>query len=146
MGRFFTLPEAEKLLPEVERRLREALFLKSELSTLEEELKEFSRHVLLAGGVRVDHTKVLARRARRDDSIRRLQETVDNIHETGAQVKDLDIGLIDFPSLYQGEEVCLCWKLGEGATIDFWHGASEGFGGRKRIDREFRDSHHGGKS
>jgi hypothetical protein len=43
---------------------------------------------------------------------------------------------------YQGRDVCLCWKLGEDA-IRFWHGAEEGFRGRKRIDDEFLLNHTG---
>jgi hypothetical protein len=48
-------------------------------------------------------------------------------------VRDLDLGLVDFPSLLEGEEVCLCWKLGE-ERIAFWHGIEEGFAGRKPLD------------
>ena len=57
-------------------------------------------------------------------------------------VKDLDVGLIDFPTLYRGEEVYLCWKLGE-TGIQYWHGIDEGFRGRKKIDRDFLDNHKG---
>jgi hypothetical protein len=57
-------------------------------------------------------------------------------------VKDLDTGLVDFPTMYRGVEVCLCWKLGEGA-IGYWHGVDEGFRGRKPIDQDFRDQHRG---
>jgi hypothetical protein len=53
-------------------------------------------------------------------------------------VKDLDTGLVDFPTLFRGQEVYLCWKLGE-ASIEFWHSVDEGFRGRKAIDRDFRD-------
>jgi hypothetical protein len=49
------------------------------------------------------------------------------------QVKDLDIGLLDFPCKVEGEVLLLCWKLGEPA-ITHWHGVSEGFAGRKPVD------------
>ena len=58
---------------------------------------------------------------------------MNKIQETGCVVKDLDEGLVDFPSLIEGEEVYLCWKLGE-EHIDFWHGVDEGFAGRKPLD------------
>ena len=64
------------------------------------------------------------------------------IQENGVVVKDLDIGLIDFPTLFRGEEVYLCWKLGE-TGIRFWHGLDEGFRGRKPIDEEFLANHRG---
>ena len=64
------------------------------------------------------------------------------MNELGAQIKDLDIGLIDFPTMYRGREVLLCWKLGE-ERIAFWHGTDEGFKGRKAINDEFREQHRG---
>jgi hypothetical protein len=48
-------------------------------------------------------------------------------------VKDLDIGLLDFPALLNNEEVYLCWRLGE-ERIRFYHSQEEGFSGRKPID------------
>jgi hypothetical protein len=60
-------------------------------------------------------------------------------------VKDLDIGLVDFPTTFNGVEVYLCWKLGE-PGIEFWHGVEEGFRGRKPIDREFLENHRGDRA
>jgi len=71
-----------------------------------------------------------------------LRNAIESVQELGCVVKDLDIGLIDFPTLFRGEEVYLCWKLGE-PVIAFWHGVDEGFRGRKAIDRDFRDNHCG---
>ena len=50
----------------------------------------------------------------------------------GALVKDLDEGLVDFPAQREGEEVLLCWRLGED-EISFWHGLEEGFSGRRPL-------------
>jgi hypothetical protein len=58
---------------------------------------------------------------------------VDRLDELGVQVKDLDTGLLDFPALRDGEEVELCWRVGE-AAVAHWHGIGEGFAGRKPID------------
>jgi hypothetical protein len=91
--------------------------------------------------MRVNPSDTLALRTRQDASARALKTAMDGIEEAGAQVKDLDIGLIDFMTLYRGEEVCLCWRMGED-EIRFWHGAQEGFRGRKPIDDEFL-KHHG---
>jgi hypothetical protein len=62
-----------------------------------------------------------------------LEACIDRLHEAGVQVKDLDTGLIDFPSLRDGAEVLLCWRAGEG-EIEYWHGLDEGFAGRKPVD------------
>jgi hypothetical protein len=52
----------------------------------------------------------------------------------GVDVKDPDVGLIDFPAIRRGREVLLCWKLGEGERISYWHSIESGFGGRKLIE------------
>jgi hypothetical protein len=54
------------------------------------------------------------------------------IDAAGAQIKSLEEGLLDFPSRREGEEVLLCWKLGED-EIRYWHGVDEGFAGRKPL-------------
>ena len=54
------------------------------------------------------------------------------VNAAGAQIKSLDEGLLDFPSLREGERVLLCWKLGED-EIAYWHGVDEGFAGRKPV-------------
>jgi hypothetical protein len=58
---------------------------------------------------------------------------VNEIHGLGAQVKDADEGLIDFPALRGGEEILLCWRLGED-EIAFWHDLEQGFAGRRPLD------------
>ena len=57
---------------------------------------------------------------------------VAQLEELGLLVKDLDRGLVDFPALRDGEEVLLCWEVGED-EIAFWHGVDEGFAGRKPL-------------
>jgi hypothetical protein len=58
---------------------------------------------------------------------------VDKLEELGVVLKDLDLGLLDFPSVREGEDVLLCWHVGEDAVTS-WHGLEEGFAGRKPID------------
>ena len=142
MQRLFTVEQAEGLIRVLEGELRRALSLKTEYETLDEELRGWTRRVSMAGGSRVDHTEVLASRTRMAEALARLKAALDGIHEYGCVVKDLDIGLIDFPAMFRGEQVLLCWKLGE-AGIEYWHGMEEGFGGRKPIDEEFLKAHRG---
>lgn len=56
-----------------------------------------------------------------------------NIHNQGVQLKDVEHGLIDFPAWIDGQEVLLCWKQGED-QIEYYHGIHEGFMGRKKIE------------
>ncbi|MBV8064037.1 MAG: DUF2203 domain-containing protein [Actinobacteria bacterium] len=64
---------------------------------------------------------------------RAIARAVDAIAEHGAEVKDIDEGLIDFPALHQGETVLLCWRLGED-EIGFWHRVEDGFAGRRPVE------------
>jgi hypothetical protein len=88
---------------------------------------------MVLGGTSPPLADLLRKKTEHDEAAERLVEIVNRIQETGVLVKDLDIGLVDFPSLLEGEEIYLCWKLGED-HIDFWHGVDEGFTGRKPID------------
>jgi hypothetical protein len=63
---------------------------------------------------------------------RSLAQVIDEIGEYGAEVKDLDEGLIDFPALRRGETVLLCWQLGED-RIRYWHTVEDGFAGRQPL-------------
>jgi hypothetical protein len=62
-----------------------------------------------------------------------IAECVRVLDDAGVQVKSLEEGLLDFPSLRDGEDVLLCWQVGE-PEVAFWHGIDEGFAGRKPLD------------
>ena len=64
---------------------------------------------------------------------KRITEDVVQLARLGVEVKNIAIGLIDFPAMREGEIVLLCWMLGEG-EIAFWHGLHTGFAGRRPID------------
>ena len=140
MPKSFTLTEAERLIPRVGELLREAIRLKSEYAQAEQSIRANAERVMLMGGVVVHREEALAARNRRDEAASQLREAFEQIQEIGCLVKDLDIGLIDFPTRYGGREVYLCRKLGE-TGIAFWHDVEDGFAGRKPIDQDFRDHH-----
>jgi len=142
MPRYFTLAQAQALVPTVEERLRRGVSLKASLAEAVGEIEAESERIRLTGGALVDRPRLLDAISRRDTAAAHLREVLESIHESGCQVKDLDMGLLDFPTLLRGEEVCLCWKLGE-SEIRFWHGVQEGFGGRKPIDADFLEHHRG---
>lgn len=142
MSRFFTLEQAERLLPDVDKALRDLLEAKAEHEEAQNHLRELSRQIMMMGGTQVNPQNVMERNQRKERSAQQLKEAFEKIQEIGCQIKDIDIGLVDFPTLYHGDEVCLCWKLGE-PKIRFWHGMTEGFRGRKAIDQEFLENHRG---
>ena len=65
---------------------------------------------------------------------REIEALVREIAELGVEVKDPDRGLIDFPTKMRGREVYLCWQLGDGERISFWHDLETGFAGRRIIE------------
>jgi hypothetical protein len=131
--RTFTLDEAQALLPILESLLRTAIDGKKLIESVDAELQELAHRVFLSGGLLVNVVHMARRKAEREKTIQRVKDAIAEIDATGVQVKDLDIGLLDFPCRVEGEIILLCWKLGE-QGITQWHGVSEGFAGRKPID------------
>src|ERR1035438_6550957 len=142
MARRFTLSEAQSLIPRVDSLLREAVSLKSDYLEAEHAIQAMARRVSLMGGMMVDRDQAVDAKNRRDAVAAKLRGAIEQVQEYGCVIKDLDTGLIDFPTLLRGVEVYLCWKLGE-TKIEFWHGVEEGFRGRKAIDQDFLDHHQG---
>ncbi|MGD0499536.1 MAG: DUF2203 domain-containing protein [Bryobacteraceae bacterium] len=143
MVKRFTLGEAQALIPRVARLLTGAVALRAEYAEAEGAIRSYAERIMMMGGVTVDRHAARAAKARLASCAAHLKGAMEEIGSLGCQVKDLDIGLVDFPTAYRGVEACLCWKLGE-PDIQFWHRADEGFAGRKTIDRDFLD-HHGGE-
>lgn len=131
--RTFTLDEAQSLLPVLESLLRTAIACKKVIEKFEAEQQELSHRIFLNGGTFVDIVPLARRKAERVKAEQRAKDALAEIDSIGVQVKDLDIGLLDFPCEVDGRTILLCWKLGEKA-ITHWHGTEEGFAGRKPID------------
>jgi len=145
MSKRFTLAEAQRLIPQVERLMRDALARKTEYDEADRAIQSFTERVMMMGGMNVDRDQALEAKQRRNQAAQNLGEAIEQVQELGCVVKDLDIGLVDFPARFRGAEVYLCWRMGERA-IEFWHGVDEGFRGRKAIDRDFREHHEGGQT
>jgi hypothetical protein len=129
----FTLDEAQNLLPILSALLKRSMDGKIVIEEVEKELQDLKHRILLSGGLSVDVPAVMRRRAEYDKALQNIKDTLAEIDAIGVQVKDLDIGLLDFPCAVGDEVVLLCWKYGE-EKIEFWHGMEEGFRGRKPID------------
>jgi len=131
--RTFTLKEAQTLLPILESLLRTAIEGKKLIEEVDAEMQEVAHRIFLNGGTLIKIVHLARRKAEREKAMQRVKDAVAEIHATGVQVKDLDIGLLDFPCVVDRATVLLCWKLGE-KKITHWHSQTEGFAGRKPID------------
>ena len=138
-ARTFTLDEAKMLLPVLESLLRAAISGKKLMEEVDGELQELSHRIFLNGGTHVDVLAVARRKAERAKAEQRAKDALAEIDSIGVQVKDIDIGLLDFPCEVDGKTVLLCWKMGED-SITHWHATDEGFAGRKLIDERIARS------
>jgi hypothetical protein len=131
--KYFERHEAEELLPAIEQFLEEARKQKQALDGITADISNASLRIMMLGGSLPPFAELNHKKSQREKIAEQLSRTVDEIQQTGCVVKDLDTGLVDFPSLRGGEKVYLCWKLGE-ERIGYWHGIEEGFAGRKPLD------------
>ncbi len=134
--RTFTLDEAHTLLPILESLLKQAIAAKQLIEETDAETQETAHRIFLNGGTFLNVIHMARRKAEREKAIQRIKDALAEIDATGVQVKDIDIGLLDFPCKVEGEIVLLCWKLGE-KEIGYWHSTEDGFAGRKPLDARF---------
>jgi hypothetical protein len=129
--RYFTAEEANAALEDV-RPLAEALVEhRRELVELQERQASLAGRIAGNGG-NVEPRELQDVQDELDEQVAGIARSVARIHELGALVKDLDQGLVDFPARRQGEDVLLCWRVGE-EEVGYWHGLEEGFSGRKPL-------------
>ena len=129
----FTLEQAHTLLPVLKSLLKRAMDGKKIIEQIEKEFQDLKHRILLSGGLSVDVPALARRRAERDKAVQDTKDALAEIGSIGVQVKDLDMGLLDFPCKMDDQIVLLCWKYGED-KIEYWHSQEEGFPGRKPID------------
>jgi hypothetical protein len=134
MPRRFTPKEANAELSEIRPLAEEVVSHRREQQRLEAERAELAAKIAgNGGGIDVQAIAELEQAEQRERI--EIARCVNEIHERGAIVKDIDEGLVDFPALRDGEEILLCWRLGE-EEVAYWHGLEEGFAGRKQLDPE----------
>ena len=131
--KLFTLSEAERTRRELEPVLIEAMNGRKRMTELEESLARIASRIMMMGGVIVSYEKAAKLRTEHDRVVADVKSALERIESTGCVVKDLDVGLLDFPAILENEEVYLCWRLGED-RIRFYHRQDEGFAGRKPLD------------
>jgi len=132
----FDLEQAEKLLPRLERLLRNAVQSRRRIEEIEQQYANLVKDIFLSGGRSVDVPTFSQRKQDKEESEKILEQTMQEIEQLGCVIKDLGIGLIDFPCRVGDREAYLCWRLGE-PSIRFWHTTDEGFASRKPIDETF---------
>ncbi len=124
--KLFTLEEANQLLLVVRPKLEKLKNLYATIGTLRESAKAAATSAEFGGGGMQGGTFYVK-------SLYEIGKLTSEFHELGVQLKDYTRGLIDFPSRRDGRVVLLCWQLGEGDEIEWWHDIEAGFAGRERL-------------
>ena len=123
--RFFTVKEANELIPFLTERLCQLRSTCLELKESHDDRTFPTQDILAQGGMPVDTGYF--------EMICRVRTLATEINSAGCQLKDLDTGLIDFPTVWEGREVFLCWKLGE-TEVGHWHEIDAGFASRQPLN------------
>lgn len=130
--RLFDREQAEQLLPLLKRLLADIIEQKKRAQGIEQELSQVQNRILLYGGIVPPYGYLTEKKLEQEKCVKGIREAIEEIEQTGCVVKDIDQGLVDFPSMVNNEQVYLCWKLGE-EGVRYWHRIDEGFAGRKRL-------------
>ncbi|HEU4792186.1 MAG TPA: DUF2203 domain-containing protein [Nitrolancea sp.] len=126
---YFTVEEARALVPQLRELLETMRAEKEELDEKSEALQELAPamngngHAVMSANLEHEMKRLI-------DAI---QEKIEQITRLGVEVKDIDRGLVDFPSLRDGRVVYLCWLVSE-PTVSYWHDIETGFIGRQPLD------------
>jgi len=128
---YFTLEEANALVPWLEETFAQLAYLQEELADRQNDLSALIR--LRSGNGSGGKEREIAEAQRRVESMtRQLQREVSQVTDRAIIVRDVGRGLVDFPSYREGQEIYLCWIRGE-VQIEYWHGTNEGFASRRRL-------------
>jgi hypothetical protein len=129
--RFFTPEEANAALPELRPLVEAMVDAKRVLDEAQERRDAVGRRIAGNGGG-IPPAELAALEQEVNDAATALAAAIGEVQALGVLVKDLDSGLVDFPAKRDGEDILLCWQLGED-EVAFWHGLEDGYAGRRPL-------------
>ena len=124
--KLFTVEEANALLPSVRGIVRKVQRSYSRVAASQGAARIAAERANLGGGGILGGSGYVV-------ALSELAEQAGRLEALGVQLKDYDRGLIDFPSLREGRVVLLCWQMGEGDQLEWWHEVEAGFPGRQPL-------------
>lgn len=124
--KIFSVEEANALLPTVRRIVKSVKSAYARVRSFRETAKHAAEGAEQGGGGMTDGGSYVA-------ALLKLAANTGELETLGIQIKDYERGLIDFPSLRDGRVVLLCWQLGEGDHLEWWHDVDAGFAGRQPL-------------
>jgi hypothetical protein len=130
MARFFAVEEANLELARLRQWLPRLQARRRRLDVVQQKLAELTVKAAADGNLLEEEVHSTQREAKR--LTQEVDKLIARIHDLGCELKDIEQGLVDFPSLREGREVYLCWQLGE-ERVAFWHELDAGFAGRQPL-------------
>jgi len=125
MNSYFSVNDANEILPLVIKKFNYAKKAKAEVMKMEQQLTSEMTSTTSLEEYTINKRKL-------NSSITKFYQSIEDLENTGVSLKGLDEGLLDFPAKRFNEEIWLCWKEGE-TEIKSWHEKDTGFMGRKPI-------------
>jgi hypothetical protein len=124
--KIFSVEEANALLPDVRHILKRIKAAHARVISQREAARHAAEGAELGGGGMAGGGRYIA-------TLFTLAASTGELETLGVQLKDHERGLIDFPTLRDGRVVLLCWQLGEGDRVEWWHDVDAGFAGRQPL-------------
>ena len=124
--KLFSVEEANELLPKVGHIVRAIRRAYARVGSMREAAQAAAEGAKEGGGGMTQGPQYVS-------TLHALAERVAELEALGIQLKDYERGLIDFPHLREGRVVLLCWQLGEGKRLEWWHETDTGFAGRQPL-------------
>jgi hypothetical protein len=131
--RYFTVEEANRLLPVIRQEIVALQEIHNEFRQKHLELTTYKKRQEKQAGTNTQDEYIFMMEGSLEFLEMQAQMHVTTIHSQGAQLKEINPGLVDFPALINDEEVLLCWREGE-EEITHYHGLYDGFAGRRKLD------------
>ncbi|HEV2192411.1 MAG TPA: DUF2203 domain-containing protein [Nitrosopumilaceae archaeon] len=125
MFSYFTIKDANEILPVVIKKFKNILNIKNEVFKIQSEMENNPKYMS-------SFQDYVIKKQELNSALSNFYKSIEDLEKMGVMLKSVDEGLLDFPSQRFEEEVWLCWKEGE-TEIKFWHGKDEGFMGRKPL-------------
>ncbi len=124
MPRYFTVEQANEALKTLKPLVQEMMEIRQSILERQPETWPALQKAVGNGGSKA--ASLMAQ------EFARLNDLARQIQSTGVLLKDINLGLLDFPSLRDGREVYLCWRYGE-ELIEYWHDVDAGYAGRQKL-------------
>lgn len=124
--KLFTVEQANDLLPVIRPKLEKVKARYERIAVFRDSAKAAATAAEFGGGGMKSGSVYV-------ECLYEIGKLTTELHEIGIQLKDYSRGLIDFPSMRDGQVVLLCWQLGEGEQIQWWHEVEAGFAGRRPL-------------